>query len=286
MKAFHPTNFARLLQQCATAAAKQRSSEFARGLISAQVFVIPDVIREAAKGFAIVEADRLEDLAGLREIHIPLGAVLPAKRCILFFEKPNGLNSFAVFLAQEASRVAVWLIGIQGVQPLASFEAGGSGIEHAIPTAEIECKGSFAAQIGIIAYSLALIGQPRHVRQDKLSRDDARRAGRALRHWGFGRAAQVWTRISWNIGADVVAKLSRDPSFHPMPLHFRRAHWRMAEAHWLDAVWLDGVSAPRGAGWYIRVPETWPGHPAFGIKTSYHAPKMPYDVLPAKWAAQ
>ena len=64
------------------------------------------------------------------------------------------------------------------------------------------------------------------------------RAGRRFNQRGFGLALDCWHLCQWELGAEVRAKLSRDPSFHCVPLHYRRGHYRKAESHYIGAVAL------------------------------------------------
>lgn len=78
----------------------------------------------------------------------------------------------------------------------------------------------------------------------------------------------AWHKIEWNINEPVKAKDDSDRGGWRMPLHYTRGHWRKAQDHWDDVVirkdgkpykWIEGF---------------WSGHPAYGVKKSYHAPKL------------
>lgn len=240
-----------------------------------QVFVVPNDILSGAsqlssKSFEALAAE-IENGSPMEPDLIPNSAVLPAESCILWLEGYSDAGA-VIRCSSVDGRTQVETVTDDGRQMLGSFVAGEANITVTEEYYRSDEKSGLA--LGLlwqIAFVLSLIGQPNFVkRQPAVSRQARRR----MQQRGGGIAVDAWTRVSWNIGKDVVAKLSRDPSFHRQPLHFRRAHWRIAEPRYAGKVWLDAKSAPRRPGWYIRIPEAWPGHPAFGIKKSYHAPRF------------
>jgi len=115
-----------------------------------------------------------------------------------------------------------------------------------------------------IALLISLINQPRFVVQSAAGTRQSRK--QAFR--GHGISTGAWHKIQWNLGEPVKAKSDSDRGGWRMPLHYTRGHWRKAQDHWDDVVirkdnqpykWIDGF---------------WSGHPAYGVKKSYHAPKL------------
>lgn len=111
---------------------------------------------------------------------------------------------------------------------------------------------------------ISLINQPRFVVQSAAGTRQSRK--QAFR--GHGISTGAWHKIQWNLGEPVKAKSDSDRGGWRMPLHYTRGHWRKAQDHWDDVVirkdnqpykWIDGF---------------WSGHPAYGVKKSYHAPKL------------
>lgn len=114
-----------------------------------------------------------------------------------------------------------------------------------------------------IALLMCLINQPRFVVRDAAGS----RQSRKHMHRKHGISTGAWHKIQWNLGEPVRAKTDSDRGGWRMPLHYTRGHWRKAQDHWDDVVirkdnqpykWIDGF---------------WSGHPAYGVKKSYHAPK-------------
>ena len=120
------------------------------------------------------------------------------------------------------------------------------------------------SQVLSIASLCSVINQPGFVVANPAGSRQQRRA--AQRAGGY--APTAWHKVSWNIGEAVKAKLSRDEPVRCMPLHYTRGHWRKAEEGW------NNVERRKDGLWYQWIEGYWSGHPAFGIKRSYHAPKM------------
>lgn len=116
----------------------------------------------------------------------------------------------------------------------------------------------------IAAFICDLINQPRFViRSPAATRQQRKYMMRARKI-----STDAWHKIEWNIAEPVYAPNEPKDVGWNMPLHYKRGHWRKAEAHWDDVVirkdgkpykWIEGY---------------WAGHPAYGIKKSYHAPKI------------
>lgn len=134
----------------------------------------------------------------------------------------------------------------------------------------------------MLAYLVALINEPQVVLKSLAGSRQQRR----LAQRGMGFAVDAWTRVSWDLSKETVAKVSRDPSFHKVPLHFRRGHWRRAQSHYQGAVQRpDAIRVEDRALWWQWIEGHWVGHPAFGVKKSVHAPKMSLGRLAKRRAA-
>jgi hypothetical protein len=115
-----------------------------------------------------------------------------------------------------------------------------------------------------VAAMCSILNQPGFTKKEPAGSRQERRA--AKRSGSY--AIDAWHKITWNIGEEVKAKLTRDEPVRCMPLHYTRGHWRKAEEGWKNTTQRkDGL-------WYQWIEGFWSGHPAFGIKKSYHAPKM------------
>jgi len=115
-----------------------------------------------------------------------------------------------------------------------------------------------------VAAMCSILNQPGFtIKEPAGSRQERRAAKRSGSY-----ASDAWHKITWNIGEETKAKLTRDEPVRCMPLHYTRGHWRRAEEGWKNTTLRkDGL-------WYQWIEGFWSGHPAFGIKKAYHAPKM------------
>ena len=121
-----------------------------------------------------------------------------------------------------------------------------------------------ASHVLTVAAACSILNQPGVTKKDPAGSRQERRA--AKRSGSY--ASDAWHKITWNIGEEVKAKLTRDEPVRCMPLHYTRGHWRRAEEGWKNTTLRkDGL-------WYQWIEGFWSGHPAFGIKKAYHAPKM------------
>jgi len=77
-----------------------------------------------------------------------------------------------------------------------------------------------------------------------------------------------WNMVSWNIEAPIKSKDYKEGTGGRQALHFRRGYWRKAEKDWDRSRWSETRNR-----WeqYIHGYEA--GHPAFGVKKSYHLPR-------------
>lgn len=118
---------------------------------------------------------------------------------------------------------------------------------------------------------IQVINNPRFVVQQPAGKRHERRQA----HRGMGKAVDAWHKISWDINKPVVAKKPYDETFHKMPLHYTRGHWRRAKNTDPKSVLRPNALNPEHRKiWWTWIEGFWSGHPAFGIKKSYHAPKM------------
>jgi hypothetical protein len=115
-----------------------------------------------------------------------------------------------------------------------------------------------------VATTCSILNQPSFTKREPAGSRQERRA--AKRSGSY--ATDAWHKISWNIGEAVKAKLTRDEPTRCMPLHYTRGHWRKAEEGW------NNVERRKDGLWYQWIEGYWSGHPAFGVKRSYHAPKL------------
>lgn len=115
-----------------------------------------------------------------------------------------------------------------------------------------------------VAAICSVLNQPSFTKSGPVGSRQERRA--AQRSGGY--ATDAWHKITWNIGEEVKAKLTRDEPVRCMPLHYTRGHWRRGQEGW------SNVTQRKDGLWYQWIEGYWSGHPAFGIKKSYHAPTM------------
>ncbi|NBW16168.1 MAG: hypothetical protein EBR82_50115 [Caulobacteraceae bacterium] len=113
-----------------------------------------------------------------------------------------------------------------------------------------------------VAAVCSVINQPGFTKVETTGSRQERRA--ATRSGGY--APDAWHRITWNIGEEVKAKLTRDEPVRCMPLHYTRGHWRKAQPEW------NGATKRKDGAYYQWIDGYWSGHPAFGIRKAYHAP--------------
>ena len=115
-----------------------------------------------------------------------------------------------------------------------------------------------------IALAISLINEPRYVVRGKAGTRQVRKQMRK----GHGISVDAWHKIEWDITKPVKAKDDSDNCGWHMPLHYTRGHWRRGQDHWDDVV-IRKDGRP-----YKWISGFWSGHPAYGVKKSYHAPKL------------
>ena len=127
-------------------------------------------------------------------------------------------------------------------------------------------QSNSAAHLRIVAAILQTINQPRFVIPSK--RDVSMVKRQAFRKATGRFTPDSWNLVSWNVDKPVNAKPYEEGGGAKQALHFRRGHWRVGEKGWKNTRWSES----RGR-WeqYIHGYEA--GHPAFGVKKSYHMPR-------------
>ena len=136
---------------------------------------------------------------------------------------------------------------------------------HPDANADKEFENFLANAVMSVSLIVSLINQPRFVVRGTAGTRQLRKQI----HRGHGISMNAWNKISWNIKEPVKAKDDDDgKGGWRMPLHYTRGHWRKAQDHW------DDVVIRRDGNPYKWIDGFWSGHPAYGVKKSYHAPKL------------
>ena len=113
---------------------------------------------------------------------------------------------------------------------------------------------------------LQTINQPRFVVQSK--RDVSLIKRQSLKKATGRFTPDSWNMVTWNVDKPVKARDYDEGTGVRQALHFRRGHFRKSEEHWEHVRWSEIRNR-----WekYIHGYEA--GHPAFGVKKSYHLPR-------------
>jgi hypothetical protein len=122
---------------------------------------------------------------------------------------------------------------------------------------------TFTNIILTVAGAFELINNPRFVISEAAGTRTQRRQMKREQNIPL----EAWHKISWNVDEDSVEIGDGDRGGWHMPLHYTRGHFRRGEPHWEDAVERNGIH-------YKWIEGFWSGHPAYGIKKGYHAPKL------------
>lgn len=175
----------------------------------------------------------------------------------LAFADPDGSGKNLVFLISPyfgALFMGSYQVGVEDPLLISGLTAGEDEEQQQVHTMNVLT----------VATMCSLLNQPSFTKREPAGSRQERRA--AKRNGSY--ATDAWHKITWNIGEEVKAKLTRDEPVRCMPLHYTRGHWRRAEEGWKNTTQRkDGL-------WYQWIEGFWSGHPAFGIKKSYHAPTM------------
>lgn len=215
---------------------------------------------------------------GLESLNVPSSSRLPCDPTILCFvgeavQRP-------IFLADVDGGVAFG--DLADGKPMGAWypEDGTCFLEDEISHPHGE---NFATNLLFLcAFTCALLNEPRVVRQSPAIPRQQRRAIQR----GMDFSVEAWTRVSWDLSKETVAKVSSDPSFHKMPLHWCRGHYRRAEQHYAGAIQRPDAFRPEDRDlWWQWIEGVWKGHPAFGVKRSVHAPVMSAGKLASRGMA-
>jgi len=121
----------------------------------------------------------------------------------------------------------------------------------------------FAGACFYIAGAFELINNPKFV----ISKAAGTRAQRKQMKREQDIPLEAWHQIAWNVDDDTIEVNEVDRGGWHMPLHYTRGHTRKAEPHHKNVMYKDGKP-------YKWIHGFWSGHPAYGIKKGYHAPKI------------
>lgn len=233
---------------------------------------------------ALVENEVAQHL-DLSKLLAPPSSIRPAMRMVLAMQGlENKHDGYCVLLIGEMDKTnstretAVAFFDGNHYDFLGAFAVDGRIKIGADLRAEWDREGA-AFVIAVCAFVLSLINQPSMLRKEPLvSRQQRRAAERAGK-----KSASDWHRVTWNIGAEVTARVSADPSFRKVPLHWRRGHFRRAEAHYAGAMRRpDALREEERDLWWQWIDGQWVGHPCFGVKRSIHAPRLSPEVVAAR----
>ncbi|AKG94566.1 hypothetical protein Shpa_56 [Paracoccus phage Shpa] len=224
-------------------------------------------------------ADEMDGKDGWGDCRIPADAIRHAQATVIAIEHENGegVEVYAIDERQDRavgdaeSIVCEWRDNKMAI--LGNFIAGGHSFisDKLIGKQSPEQAHETAFIIAAVAFILSLINQPRLVRKSPMLSRQQRRA----HHRGGFKAVDAWHRVTWDLSKETAAKVARDPTYHKVPLHWRRGHFRRAEAHYKGAIQRpDALREEERSMWWQWIEGQWVGHPAFGIKRSIHAPKL------------
>lgn len=205
---------------------------------------------------------------------VPSSARLPGNAVILAFPM---VDDACIALRQKGDDVLVTSCNGEDVLCLGSYNPK-SQLYSVHPN--FQSDPELCLEVVIAAFVVALINEPRVVS----AKPSAKKRMAAQR--GMALAVGAWSRVSWDLSKETVAKVSSDPAFHKMPLHWCRGHYRRAEKHYAGAVQRPDAFRPEDrALWWQWIDGVWKGHPAFGVKRSVHAPVMSAGKLASRGMA-
>lgn len=128
-----------------------------------------------------------------------------------------------------------------------------------------QMKSNCEPTLRIVAALLQTINNPRFVRRAKTTVSVVKKQNirKVLRDF----IPEQWNMVGWNVNEPVDSKNYEEGKGGRQGLHFRRGFYRRAESHWENAQLIDGV-------WRKYIEGYEAGHPAFGVKKSYHLPRI------------
>lgn len=205
----------------------------------------------------------------------PSSARLPC--CDVVILTGEGFLGGAVWaLVRAAGSVLVAMLDEADMYGCGSYTPGGSINFSGGSSPDLERQSAALIAVSVMAMAVALINEPRVIRAHPEGSRQQRRAAQR----GMGFAVDAWHRVSWDLSKETLAKISRDPDFHKVPLHWRRGHYRRAEPHFRGAHQRPDALRPEDRDlWWQWIEGQWVGHPAFGTKIAYHAPRISTGAL-------
>jgi len=183
---------------------------------------------------------------------------------VRFAQRDEALPFLYLAIREEAGTFVYLVSPYFGALVQGSYMPEVEGAIYGPDEGEEEDKYERVAHVLSVAAMCSILNQPSFTKREPVGSRQERRA--AQRSGGY--ATDAWHKVTWNIGEEVKAKLARDEPVRCMPLHYTRGHWRRAQEGWTK------VTQRKDGLWYQWIDGYWSGHPAFGIKKSYHAPKI------------
>lgn len=249
--------------------------KYADALLGAFHLHVSQNIFDAAQAFAMaaIEDDGF--------IESPIGSRLPAQCVAITIEQDGGASApYVALLTEEDGRVSItFLIANGEVKVVGAYTPGSDEIvlmrNLKIAVFDFQSAEHFARNVLTNhAFAISLINEPRRVSVSKASGLDWTRQYRKQLHRNTGMAVMAYSKVSWQIGAGVKAKNSKDgDSDLKVALHYSRSHWRRCDPDNVHAEWVSKFlgGAP---GWHQWIKGAWKGHPDHGIKLQRYEPRM------------
>lgn len=245
------------------------AKEWLSRLSKGQFFALDKKVYDAA--FNLTETWQSDIASGLVETEdlliFPGQAKLPSE--FTFLHVPSVASDALVCLVQQEERVYCWVLA-PTAKPLAigSFVPGGNA--NLTDFDSIASSRRVGSLLCFVAMTLVLINEPRFTVRTSAA---SRQVGRAVARGGH-LANDCWHLVTWKIDRPADRKATEGGGWK-CAYHWKRAHWRKAESHWANVTWLPASSvSDRPAGFYQRIPESYPGDPRLGIVKSIHAPTL------------
>ncbi|KXF91548.1 hypothetical protein [Phaeobacter inhibens] len=238
-------------------------------LADCQHFEVPKQMWHVAGEFVLARQPDADGFIDYSQVVAPIGSRLPGSKCSFT------IGELLILADERADGISLAIIAPDKFEMVGAYSPGEFAGIRVNPNSSL---GSEQAPVFVenFAFLMALINEPRIVARGPAGTRQQRRAA----HRGMGFAVDAWTRVSWDLSKATVAKVSQDPAFHKVPLHWRRGHYRRALPHFKDAVQRpDAFRVEDRSGWWQWIGGQWVGHPAFGIKRSVHSPKLSTGCL-------